>query len=85
MTGPTPDYFVRRGFDAEMASHRREATRSLQLVRQHLDAALSSLDGEEVSTYDLRQLVVDAAEAAERGFALWAVQQVAKFARPEEG
>jgi hypothetical protein len=82
-TPPTDAYFVRRGFDAEIERHRANALRALNEVQRNLYAASDSLGGEP-NAQAFRQLVVDAAEAAQQAAALSAVLEIAKFARPEE-
>ncbi len=84
MSAPLPEYFVRRGFDAETQRHADNVARALDQVRRNLAAASDSLHGDYLRLDAFRQLVVDAAEAAQQAAALAAVLEVAKFARPEE-
>ena len=84
MSTPSPDYFVRRGFDAEIERHRFNAARALDQVQRNLNAAAASLHDGHIRSDAFRQLVVDAAEAAQQATALAAVLEIAKFARPEE-
>jgi hypothetical protein len=79
-----PPEFVRRGFTAEAARHRTEMRHALARARQLLGAAEVADGRGEADPHALRQLVIEAADAAERGFALQAVLEVAEFARPEE-
>ncbi len=84
MSTPSDAYFVRRGFDAKISRHGDNVARALDQVRRNLAAASDSLHSDRLRLDAFRQLVVDAAEAAQQAAALAAVLEVAKFARPEE-
>ncbi len=84
MSTPTDAYFIGRGFDADTKRYRDNVARALDQARRNLAEASDSLHSERLNLGAFRQLVIDAAEAAQQAAALAAVLEVAKFARPEE-
>lgn len=78
-----PPDLVRRGWDSEVAEHRKNLRHALSAVSRSLATLQTDLDGDGgVNTHAARQMVIDASEAAQLVYALSALNRV-RFVLPD--